>query len=68
MDIRQISATEFGTNDSSAVAAELRRVGEACDQHDGVITLNEQACLQLKYRGLRDASLWVARVAGPLGL
>ena len=26
---------------------------------DGVITLNEQACLQLKYRGLRDAALWL---------
>src|SRR5690242_11285819 len=24
-----------------------------------MITLNEQACLQLKYRGLRDASLWL---------
>lgn len=66
MDIRQISESEFGTHDSSAVAAELRRVSEACDEHDGVITLNEQACLQLKYRGLRDASLWVARVAAPV--
>jgi mycothiol synthase len=40
-------------------AAEVRRIAEACDVADGVITLNEQACLQLKYRGLRDAALWL---------
>ncbi|MCW2755129.1 MAG: mycothiol synthase [Marmoricola sp.] len=40
-------------------AAEVRRIAEACDLADDVITLNEQACLQLKYRGLRDASLWL---------
>ena len=40
-------------------AAEVRRIAEACDLADGVITLNEQACLQLKYRGLRDAALWL---------
>src|SRR4051812_44462007 len=44
----------------AGVAAEVRRIAEACDEADGVITLNEQACLQLKYRGLRDASLWVS--------
>ena len=59
--ISQVTEDEFGTRDSSAVAADVRRVAEACDAADGVITLNEQACLQLKYRGLRDASLWVAR-------
>ena len=41
-------------------AAQVRRIAEACDRADDVITLNEQACLQLKYRGLRDASLWIA--------
>lgn len=46
--------------DGPGPAAEVRRVAEACDVADGVITLNEQACLQLKYRGLRDAMLWLA--------
>jgi len=55
----EISADQFGVNDSSTYAADLRRIAEACDAQDGVITLNEQACLQLKYRGLRDARLWV---------
>jgi len=64
VEIRRVSEDEFGVRDSSSVAAELRRVGEACDAYDDVITLNEQACLQLKYRGLRDATLWVARERG----
>jgi mycothiol synthase len=51
-------ASPDGSGDSAA-AAEVRRIAEACDEADGVITLNEQACLQLKYRGLRDASLWL---------
>ena len=55
----EITADQFGVNDSSSYAGELRRIGEACDAADGVITLNEQACLQLKYRGLRDARLWI---------
>lgn len=55
----EITADQFGTHDSSLFAAELRRIGQACDDADGVITLNEQACLQLKYRGLRDARLWI---------
>ncbi len=49
------SDSESGTSP----AAEVRRIAEACDTADGVITLNEQACLQLKYRGLRDAALWL---------
>jgi mycothiol synthase len=51
--------------DSAGPAAEVRRVAEACDVADGVITLNEQACLQLKHRGLRDASLWVSTGSTP---
>ena len=57
--IRQIGVEEFGAGSDTGPAAEVRRVAEACDAADGVITLNEQACLQLKYRGLRDASLWL---------
>lgn len=58
-DIRQIDTAEFDSESGTGPAAEVRRIAEACDAADGVITLNEQACLQLKYRGLRDASLWL---------
>src|SRR5215213_592291 len=57
--IEQISDDAFAGSTDSGPAAEVRRIAEACDDADGVITLNEQACLQLKYRGLRDASLWL---------
>lgn len=62
--IRLIDPATFLSSQSDSAsgtgpAAELRRIAEACDAADGVITLNEQACLQLKYRGLRDASLWL---------
>jgi mycothiol synthase len=57
--IEQISEDAFAESTDSGPAAEVRRIAEACDDADGVITLNEQACLQLKYRGLRDASLWL---------
>lgn len=64
---REITADQFGTNDSSSYAAELRRIAAACDAADEVITLNEQACLQLKYRGLRDARLWLSDEDAPAG-
>jgi mycothiol synthase len=57
--IEQVSAQAFAETTPAGPAAEVRRIAEACDAADGVITLNEQACLQLKYRGLRDASLWL---------
>jgi mycothiol synthase len=57
--IQQVTPEEFEASETSGPAAEVRRIAEACDQADGVVTLNEQACLQLKYRGLRDASLWL---------
>jgi mycothiol synthase len=53
--IVEIAAQGF----ADRAAAELRRIAEACDRADGVITLNEQACLQLKYRGLDGARLWL---------
>jgi mycothiol synthase len=63
LSINRIDEEEFfaeGDSEStSGPAAEVRRIAEACDTADGVITLNEQACLQLKYRGLRDAALWL---------
>ncbi|HET6152356.1 MAG TPA: mycothiol synthase [Marmoricola sp.] len=58
MSLVQIDPADF-TDSGTGPAAEVRRIAEACDKADGVITLNEQACLQLKYRGLRDASLWL---------
>jgi mycothiol synthase len=60
VDVRQVLAEEFDSANGTGPAAEVRRIAEACDRADGVTTLNEQACLQLKHRGLRDASLWVA--------
>lgn len=60
MSISQVDPGTFLSDQSgTGPAAEVRRIAEACDKADGVITLNEQACLQLKYRGLRDASLWL---------
>lgn len=57
--ITQIKPEDFDSASPDGAAAEVRRIAEACDEADGVITLNEQACLQLKYRGLRDAALWL---------
>jgi mycothiol synthase len=59
MSVVQIDPNDFDSDSGTGPAAEVRRIAEACDTADGVITLNEQACLQLKYRGLRDASLWL---------
>jgi mycothiol synthase len=59
--IRQVDPDEFDSADPDGPAAEVRRIAEACDAADGVTTLNEQACLQLKHRGLKDASLWLGR-------
>jgi mycothiol synthase len=59
-DVQKVEADAFVPSAATGPAAEVRRIADACDAADGVITLNEQACLQLKYRGLRDASLWLA--------
>jgi len=63
VQISEVSAEEFGNHDTSPIAAQVRVVAEACGEADGVITLNEQACLQLKYRGLHEARLWVSTSA-----
>jgi len=57
--VTRIDPADFDSDSGTGPAAEVRRIAEACDVADGVITLNEQACLQLKYRGLRDAALWI---------
>jgi mycothiol synthase len=59
-DVTQIDPNAFDPDSTDGPAAAVRRIAEACDDSDGVITLNEQACLQLKHRGLQDASLWLA--------
>jgi mycothiol synthase len=57
--IEQVSPEDFDWSSEDGPAAEVRRVARASTAHDGAITLNEQALLQLKNRGLRDAELWV---------
>lgn len=59
-DIRELTAREFGTADSSPAAADVRRIAQAASRHDGVDTLNEHTRLALKHRGLHDARLWIA--------
>jgi mycothiol synthase len=57
-EVQRVTAEAYAA-DPSGAAAEVHRIAAACDAADGTITLNEQARLQLKYRGLRDASLWL---------
>jgi mycothiol synthase len=57
--IEQVSPDEFDWASEDGPAAEVRRIARASTAHDGVTTLNEQAVLQLKNRGLRDADLWL---------
>src|SRR4051794_18036058 len=57
--IDRISSEEFDWVAEDGPAAEVRRIARASTAHDGATTLNEQALLQLKNRGLRDADPWV---------
>ncbi len=59
VQIDRISADDFDWSAEDGPAAEVRRVARASTANDGATTLNEQAVLQLKNRGLRDADLWV---------
>src|SRR6478752_9640064 len=59
VQIDRISSDDFDWAAEDGPAAEVRRVARAATAHDGSTTLNEQAVLQLKNRGLRDASLWL---------
>ncbi|ROR92564.1 mycothiol synthase [Nocardioides aurantiacus] len=58
--ITHVAAADFDWAAESGPAADVRRVARATTAHDGATTLNEQALLQLKNRGLRDADLWLA--------
>jgi mycothiol synthase len=57
--IERIAPEQFDWAADEGPAAEVRRIARASTAHDGAVTLNEQAVLQLKHRGLRDADLWL---------
>lgn len=57
--IAQVSDTEFDWDAEEGPAADVRRIARASTAQDGTSTLNEQAVLQLKNRGLRGAELWL---------
>ena len=57
----RIGPEDFDWAATDGPAAAVRRVARAATAVDGAATLNEQAALQLKHRGLRDADLWVVR-------
>lgn len=57
--IEHVSPEDFDWTSEAGPAAEVRRIARASTAHDGASTLNEQAVLQLKNRGLRDADLWL---------
>ena len=59
VQILRVDPQEFDWSSEEGPAAEVRRIARASTAHDGATTLNEQALLQLKHRGLRDASLWL---------
>ena len=59
VQILRVDPEEFDWSSEDGPAAEVRRIARASTAHDGATTLNEQALLQLKHRGLRDASLWL---------
>src|ERR1700712_2873020 len=59
VQIEQVDPSEFDWASEDGPAAEVRRIARASTANDGASTLNEQAVLQLKHRGLRDADLWV---------
>jgi mycothiol synthase len=59
VEIVRVDPGQFDWSSEEGPAAEVRRIARASTAHDGATTLNEAALLQLKHRGLRDASLWL---------
>ena len=57
--IERVDPADFDWSSERGPAEEVRRIARASTANDGASTLNEQAVLQLKHRGLRDASLWL---------
>ena len=63
--VTQIDPSDFDWAAETGPAADVRRIARAATATEGTSTLNEQAVLQLKNRGLRDAELWLAHPDGP---
>ncbi len=61
--MEQVSPEVFDWASEDGPAAAVRRIARASTAYDGTSTLNEQAVLQLKNRGLRGAQLWVSDVS-----
>ena len=59
VQILRVDPQDFDWSSQDGPAEEVRRIAQASTAQDGATTLNEQALLQLKHRGLRDASLWL---------
>lgn len=59
VEIVKVDPSEFDWASDEGPAAEVRRIARASTANDGASTLNEQAVLQLKHRGLRGAELWL---------
>ncbi len=62
MAIVEIAAEGFDWEAATGPAAQLQQITKAATAHDGVFTLNEQAVLGLRHRGLQDARLWMSDV------
>ncbi|MGH3509317.1 MAG: mycothiol synthase [Nocardioidaceae bacterium] len=59
VQLRRVDPAAFAWRATDGPAAEVRRIAAAATAHDGTDALNERAMLQLTYRGLRDAALWL---------
>ncbi len=59
VQIEQVPPDDFDWAAEHGPAAEVRRIARASTANDGASTLNEQALLQLKNRGLHGAALWL---------
>ncbi len=57
---RRVQPDEFDWAADSGPGADVRRIAAAADAEDGVVNLNEAACLHLKNRGLAGSVLHLA--------
>ena len=53
VSLHQVTEADFDWSAEDGPAADVRRIARASTAQDGTSTLNEQAVLQLKNRGLR---------------
>ena len=59
MSIAEVNEEDFIWEAHNGPAGEVRRIAQAATKHEGVSTLNEQAVLGLRHRGLDNARLWL---------